>query len=128
MLQQEFEKLIGRKVTTEEFRAAETAYMQTDMTKEEFCAAYNKSDRALVDTLAESAKFFNTAFNKEFSEFNSFKEKMLEMAVTSNNKAMVEECKAVMSFQAYATILIRMDKTSLLTEDEKNRLIGMITK
>lgn len=56
MLQQEFEKLVGMTVTSEEYNAIEMVYMASDVNKYEFCALWKQMNPERVKKAKADAK------------------------------------------------------------------------
>lgn len=118
MLQQEFEKLAGRKVDTKEFERINGVYLATTiLDKNHFVDLYEKDKATLLDVFAGEMVRVDMALSERIEE----NKKLLDLIVSKGLVDMIEDVKRIVGFNR--VLKAKLTTSSELTEEERQFLI-----
>ena len=117
MLQQEFEKLAGRKVDAREFERINGVYLATTLEKIRFVELYEHDKESLLMSLSSDINAVDTALGVALAETN----KLLELIVSTGNADIIQQATELCGLPRVVKSKLRT--ASELTEEERQFLI-----
>jgi hypothetical protein len=134
MLQSEFEKLTGIKVSAEDYAAIETIYNESDLDKQTFCKEWLENDR---DLMTKRMAEIIASLNERIFALHGDNEKQakqihaLGMVLLNENErhpsdTLRESAIQALGFKEY--INIKLKDGYSICQDDRDELIELINK
>lgn len=97
MLQKEFESKTGLTVSAEEYKTIDALYMDTNLAKDDFCAAYvaGMENNKIVEDLRNRLNIYVSSFDSHVSERNNVGKRLLDIAAEISDLAVKTNIESV---------------------------------
>lgn len=120
MLQKEFEALTGKKVSASEYEGIERAYMNTDLSKDDFCELWMESPKALNEIVTKTI-----LVRRLYEERVSIVDALVEL---SDKYGTSELQKSISIVGAKEYIKKKLEKGYFITDADRELLIDILSK